>query len=181
MTSSTRRDHWLALVKEVILLHQFISKYDIEPPLQSWEMHSRTILGIIRLHAAREMLRIAPPAPTNFLIFSLFDDLPKGDYVLEELSSSLKQINSMHPCSSTSVLKNLGMHHPTISSMPVKEGIDEPLIREEVTPSSLGTTINQVREEAKEASVAKATVEAMKEEGITDSLLVLVVRCHFVV
>ncbi|ONK68871.1 uncharacterized protein A4U43_C05F16910 [Asparagus officinalis] len=174
VTSSTRRDHWLTLVKEIILLHQFISKFDIEYPLQAWEMHSRTILGIIRLHAAREMLRIAPPAPTNFLIFSLFDDLPKGDYVLQELSSSLKKTNNMHPCSATSTLKSLGMKHPTIESMEMKEGIEEPLIKEEESLASLGTTIDQVREEAKETNIAKATVEGMKEEGISDSLLVLV-------
>ena len=179
MTSSTRRDHWLALSKEVILLHQFTSKFNIESPLQAWEMCSRTILGIIRLHAAREMLRIAPPAPTNFLIFSLFDDLPKGDYVLEELSSSLKKTNSMHPCSATTILKSLGINHPTISSMPVKEGLEEPLISKEGTLASLGATIDQVREEAKETNIAKATVEAMKEEGISDSLLILVVRCEF--
>jgi len=179
MTSSTRRDHWLALTKEVILLHQFTSKFNIESPLQAWEMNSRTMLGIIRLHAAREMLRIAPPAPTNFLIFSLFDDLPKGDYVMEELSSSLKKTNCMHPCSATSVLKSLGMYHPTVSSMQIKEGLEEPLISEEGTRDSLGTTIDQVREEAKEANIAKATVEAMKEEGISDSLLILVVRSDF--
>ncbi|KAG6511255.1 hypothetical protein ZIOFF_029312 [Zingiber officinale] len=40
---------------------------------------------------------------------------------------------------------------------------------------SLGPTINQVREEAKEVSVAKATVEQLKGGGIADSLLVLVV------
>ncbi|XP_039140820.1 uncharacterized protein LOC120278003 isoform X2 [Dioscorea cayenensis subsp. rotundata] len=66
MTSSTRRDHWLALVKEIVLLHHFISKFNVESPSKSWELHARTIFGILRLHAAREMLRISPPIPTKF-------------------------------------------------------------------------------------------------------------------
>ncbi|KAL0338763.1 UNVERIFIED_CONTAM: hypothetical protein Sangu_1398400 [Sesamum angustifolium] len=77
MTSSTRRDHWLALGKEVMLLHQFLSKFKVESALEVWEMHARTILGIIRLHAAREMLRISPPVPESFLIFALLDELPR--------------------------------------------------------------------------------------------------------
>ncbi|CDY66822.1 BnaC08g49250D, partial [Brassica napus] len=55
MTSSTRRDHSLAGAQEIkLLMHQFLKKYNVESPLQAWEVHSRTILGIIRLHAARE-------------------------------------------------------------------------------------------------------------------------------
>jgi hypothetical protein len=41
--------------------------------------------------------------------------------------------------------------------------------------ASLGTTIDQVRDEAREVTVANAPIEGMKEEGLTDSLLVLVV------
>ncbi|KAM7260708.1 hypothetical protein ACFE04_011381 [Oxalis oulophora] len=67
----TRRDFWLTLVKEILLLNQFLSKYEMKCPTQTWEMHLRTILGILRLLAARESLRIAPPAPMEFLIFAL--------------------------------------------------------------------------------------------------------------
>ncbi|KAG6511256.1 hypothetical protein ZIOFF_029313 [Zingiber officinale] len=66
MTSSTRRDHWLTLIKEVILLHRFILKFDIQNPIQAWEIHARSILGIFRLHAARELLRISSPSPQTF-------------------------------------------------------------------------------------------------------------------
>ncbi|XP_058086980.1 uncharacterized protein LOC131234037 isoform X2 [Magnolia sinica] len=175
MTSSTRRDHWLSITKEVILLHTFLSKFMFELPLQTWEMNARTILGILRLHAAREMLRISPPIPNNFLIFCLFDELPKGDYVLEELYNGLKQMNCIPPWSATYILKSLNMSHPSVSSMDVKEGFEERIGGPEEADNltSLETAINQVREEAKEVSIAKASVEGIKEEGISDSVLVL--------
>lgn len=176
MTSSTRRDHWLALIKEIILLHQFLFKFNIDSPQQAWEMHARTVLGIVRLHAAREMLRISPPAPTNFLIFSLFDELPKGDYVVEELANNLKLVNTIQPCSASSILKSLKLSNPGISDTEVKEEIAEEILSTNQTESisSLETTITQVREEAKEMGIAQATVEGLKEEGIGDSFMVLV-------
>ena len=126
VTSSTRRDHWLALTKEIMLLHQFLAKYKIESPLLSWEMHARTILGIIRLHAAREMLKISPPAPTKFLIFSLYDEIPKGDYVLDELAESLKKIICGHPFSASSILRSMNISSPSISSaqLDFKEAVE---------------------------------------------------------
>ncbi|KMT11301.1 hypothetical protein BVRB_5g109840 isoform A [Beta vulgaris subsp. vulgaris] len=109
LTSSTRRDHWMALTKEIILLHQFLSKQESLSAHQKWEMHARTVLGIVRLHAAREMLRMAPPLPQSFLIFTLFNELPKGDYIIEELAETLKLIDTGGSCSASSILRNLNM------------------------------------------------------------------------
>lgn len=175
MTSSTRRDHWLALAKEVMLMHQFLSKFNVESPLQAWEMQARTILGIIRLHAAREMLRILPPAPANFLIFSLFDELPKGDHVLSELAESLKKVNSGYPCSASTVLRTMNIES-MISSVELIEENKEKLTGQVDDNASLDTAINQAREEEKEVAVAKATTECLKEEGISHSTLVLMVN-----
>lgn len=175
MTSSTRRDHWLALTKEIILLHQFLSQMKIESSLQAWEMHARTILGIVRLHAAREMLKLSPPNPNSFLIFSLFIELPKGDYVIEELCSSLKKMSSMHPCSASAILKSLNMSPPIVSSIEVEGGRKKSFDAEAEDLTSLETTIDQVREEAKEVSIAEASVEGLKEEGIGDAIATFVV------
>lgn len=182
MKSSTRRDHWLALIKEVMLMHQFLSSYNVECPIQAWEMHARTISGIIRLHAARELLRISPPSPTKFLIFALFDELPKGDYVLEQLAESLKKVNSGHPCSACSILRTMNM------SQSVLPGVEVEAVGKECTsasgqddiPSSLESAINQVREEAKEVEIAKATTEVLKEEGIGESATVLMVSFQII-
>ncbi|KAL8480306.1 hypothetical protein ACS0TY_027013 [Phlomoides rotata] len=163
MTSSTRRDHWLALVTEIMLLNKFISKFNVESEVQVWEMHARTILGIIRLHAAREMLRMCPPEPKSFLIFALLDELPKGDYVLEELSGSLK---GGDPCSASSILRSLNV------SKQITDESDQ-IVQPAENLSSLEGAIHQSREEAKEIDKAKATTRGLKEEGIGESAQVL--------
>ncbi|PHU01938.1 hypothetical protein BC332_27189 [Capsicum chinense] len=175
MTSSTRRDHWLSLVKEIMLLHRFLRKFKVDSPLESWEMHARTILGIIRLHAAREMLRISPPVPKNFLIFDLLDELPKGDYVLKELAESLNKVDAKHPCSASSILRSLNVSQLFIPSVELKE-INDNTVTSPVqvdNVSSLESAIDQSREEAKEIQIAKATVEELKGEGIGNNVQVL--------
>uniref|UniRef100_A0A7N0RB07 Uncharacterized protein n=2 Tax=Kalanchoe fedtschenkoi TaxID=63787 RepID=A0A7N0RB07_KALFE len=179
ITSSTRRDHWLALTKEVMLLHRFLSKYKVDSPIQTWEMHARSILAIIRLHAAREMLRISPPEPTKFLIFSLFDELPKGDLVVQELASSLDKVSSGHPCSASSILRSLNMSAISKTIREVNLERAKEAVSTEATPSqpenltSLENVIQQVREEAKEVNLAKSTTDTLKQEGISDSAMVL--------
>ncbi|GAB2223893.1 hypothetical protein Drorol1_Dr00004638 [Drosera rotundifolia] len=37
--SSTRRDHWLSLTKEIILLHRFLSENKVQASIQAWEIH----------------------------------------------------------------------------------------------------------------------------------------------
>ncbi|KAG7027480.1 hypothetical protein SDJN02_11493, partial [Cucurbita argyrosperma subsp. argyrosperma] len=161
ITSSTRRDHWLALIKEIILLHCFLRKFNLENPMQVWEIHSRTILGIIRLHAARELLRISPPVPTKFLIFALCDELPKGDYVLKELAENLKLLNSGRPCNATATLRYLNMSQLTNSSVEEIEKVCNVSERDEAQ-FSLENAINQAREKEKEVVHAKATTELLK-------------------
>ncbi|KAI3437054.1 uncharacterized protein J3R85_005789 [Psidium guajava] len=175
ITSSTRRDHWLALTKEVMLMHKFLSRHKVESPSQVWELHSRTILGIVRLHAAREMLRILPPLPRNFLIFALFDELPKGDYVLEELAEGLKKGGSRQQCSASSILRTLNMSIWRLPDTKVEEADKEFTVAsvQDDNYFSLQTAINKVRQEEKEIEIAKATTEGIKEDGIGDSAAVL--------
>lgn len=180
ITSSTRRDHWLNLVNEITLMHQFLRKFNVEAPLQAWEIHSRTILGIIRLHAAREMLRISPPDPKKFLIFSLFEEVPKGDYVLEELAEiSLKVGTTINPCSASSILRNMNMEQ--LGNILKEEGEDkcnekEKSIDKEEMLASLESAVNQSREEGRTIEKAKATTAELEEEGISESVVVLMVR-----
>ncbi|XWS64886.1 hypothetical protein CRYUN_Cryun05aG0042700 [Craigia yunnanensis] len=176
ITSSTRRNHWLALTKEVLLMRKFLSEFKMECPIQAWEMHARTILSIIRLHAAREMLRISPPDPTKFLIFALYDELPKGDYVLEQLSESLKRVNSGQPCSASSILRKMNLSETIVSSLEAKRVTEESKAiagSEDDNKTSLETAINQARKEEREVVNAKAEIEGLKEEGISENALVL--------
>lgn len=160
-------------------MHRFLSKFNIQHPAHVWEVHSRMILSIIRLHCAREMLRISPPLPTKFLIFSLFDELPKGDIVLEELAESLKKDGARQPCSASSILKTVNMLSSLESASELKEEKKEnegtSSTGTEADYSLLDTAINQARQEAEEVEIAKATVEGLRDEGIGDSALVLAV------
>ncbi|CAN6906648.1 unnamed protein product [Brassica oleracea] len=185
MTSSTRRDHSLAGAKEItLLMHQFLKKYNgavrlanVESPLQAWEVHSRTILGIIRLHAAREMLRISPPDPKKFLVFSLFEEVPKGDSVLEELPEISQKVGTTkNPCSASSILRNMNMEQ--LGSILKEEEEDKykeksKVIDKEEMLASLEGAVNQTREEGREIEKAKATTRELEEEGITESVAVL--------
>jgi hypothetical protein len=108
-------------------------------------MHVRTILGIIRLHAAREMLRISPHVPTKFLIFFLYNEIPKGGYVLEELPDSLKKVNCGQPCSTSSILKSVNLDRLILGVLAMlgtggvclTRVLTDPLV-----PSSFGAWIN---------------------------------------
>lgn len=182
MTSSTRRNTWLALIREVLSIHRFISAYSIVSPVHRWEVHSRTILGVVRLHAAREMLRMSPPPASSFLVFSLYGDMPKGDFVLEQLASNLKRTSTITRLSASYVFKGLSRSSsvPHLSAEVAAEGRgadDDASGREHERPlASLEDKIGRVRDEAREVAAANAAVEGMKDEGISDSLLVLVVR-----
>ncbi|WVZ55528.1 hypothetical protein U9M48_006175 [Paspalum notatum var. saurae] len=175
MTSSIRRDMWLTLIREVVFIHRFISMYDIESPVHRWEVHSRIILGVIRLHAAREMLRMSPPPPSSFLVFSLYDDLPKGDFVLEQLASNLKQTSTITRLSASYVFKGLSKSYvaPSLSAE-IAADHDTDSSSHEQPLASLEDKIDQAKDEAREVTTANASIEGMKEEGVTDSLLLLV-------
>lgn len=140
-------------------------------------MHARTILGIIRLHAAREMLRISPPVPTKFLIFSLYNEIPKGDYVLEELADSLKKGNTPQSCSASSILSSMKISKTIVSDTIIDEvdQVDGSVNVVDDSPS-LETAIKQSREEEREVLIAQATTEELKEEGVIDSVLVITVN-----
>lgn len=180
MTSATRRDHWLALVEEIMLLHQFLLKFKVKSALAMWELHARTILGIIRLHAAREMLRISPPEPKSFLIFSLLNELPKGDYILQELAESLKTIMGGNPCSASSILRSLNVSLPSLPCLEPNQMTSNTEMVQPENLSSLENAINQSREEAIEVDLAKATAVGLKEEGISESAQVLMVSMELV-
>ncbi|KAI4386629.1 hypothetical protein MLD38_004546 [Melastoma candidum] len=177
LTSSTRRELWLALSREVMLMHKFIHKNKLESPFLVWEIHSRTILGIVRLHSVREMLRMGPPLPTKFLMFALFDELPKGDIVLEQLAKHLKDC-SKRPCHASSIMNAMKLSRIAFPSTEVKEDGKGCCCPTAPTISndnyfSLNTTINQVREETKVREIAKATTERLKEESGADNIFIL--------
>ena len=132
------------------------------------------------MHAAREMLRISPPDPKRFLIFSLFEEVPKGDSVLEELAEISQKVGTTkNPCSAGSILRNMNMEQ--LGSILKEEEEDKykeksKVIDKEEMLASLESAVNQTREEGREIEKAKATTRELEEEGITESVAVLMVR-----
>ncbi|KAL2900746.1 polyprotein [Bienertia sinuspersici] len=127
----------------------------------------------------------------SFLIFTLFSELPKGDYIIQELAETLKLIDSEEPCSASSILRNLNMPHDFVTDMqleeqvtvevvPSKDGQDDDIsTSDNAVADSLATldhSVTEVREQAKQIKSAKDTTECIKEEGVVDSALVLLVR-----
>ena len=73
------------------------------------------------------------------------------------------------------MFKSLTKSDPIAQSAEMAKEHDRNSSSHELPLASLGNTIDQVRDEAREVTVANAPIEGMKEEGLTDSLLVLVV------
>lgn len=57
----------------------------------------------------------------------------------------------------------------------IKEVLEKQSTEKADSLASLELSINQVREEAKEVRIAQATIEELKDEGISDSYLILMV------
>ncbi|OWM80954.1 hypothetical protein CDL15_Pgr006985 [Punica granatum] len=83
------------------------------------------------------------------MIFSPFDELPQADIVLEELADSSNKGGVRQPCGASLILKTINMSGSLDSALEVKE--------------------------AEEVEITKATVEGLKDEGIDESALVLIV------
>jgi len=89
LTGRTRRDYWLAIIREVMSVHQFIRTYQLEGVGKA-EALAKAVLGIARLRATREIFHLLPPKPESLLTFSLGAEMPGGDLILAELAISLR-------------------------------------------------------------------------------------------
>lgn len=82
----TRRDYWLAVIREVLYVHRYINKYKITG-LARDEALSKAVLGVIRVQAIQELsLTTNSMCYENLLPFNLCDQLPGGDLILETLA-----------------------------------------------------------------------------------------------
>ncbi|KAH0904263.1 hypothetical protein HID58_043766 [Brassica napus] len=71
----TRRDYWLAIIREVLYVHRYINKYKITG-LARDEALSKAVLGIIRVQAIQELSLTNSMCYENLLPFNLCDQLP---------------------------------------------------------------------------------------------------------
>eukprot|EP01018_Ginkgo_biloba_P039505 Gb_15960 [translate_table: standard] len=183
LTGSTRRDYWLALIKEVINVHKLVRRFGLDG-VEKEEAMAIAVLGVVRLHATRETFQIFPPRPHTFLTFSLSEEMPGGDYVMEALANSLRTGNALNQSenykvgssnvyfvSAASLLDNMGIVERERTFDEEKDvSIGEVQVGE-LTP--LESSVQQSREEAKKTEIARASIEGLRAEGISDNGTIL--------
>ncbi|RZS11442.1 hypothetical protein BHM03_00042774 [Ensete ventricosum] len=176
----SRRDYWLAVVREVLQVHKFIRKYYDLDEIQQMESLSKAMLGIFRYRALKEAFHIHPPRFRSILGFYLAEKLPKGDKILEAFYDYLKLPPDLHgggcplPFSLYTVAK-MGFA-PNMEA--VVDGVEEKCIL--VGDVCVGSTSSSLETAVKEsfccseiAEAARATVDQMKVDGIDTNLAVM--------
>ena len=89
---NSRRDYWLDTCLEILHAHRFIRKNNLKE-IQKSEILAKAILGIFRYHAVREAFNFFSSHYKTLLAFNLAESLPRGDKILETLSSRLALLN----------------------------------------------------------------------------------------
>ncbi|CAM6018309.1 unnamed protein product [Sphagnum balticum] len=187
LTGCTRRDYWLAIIREVIAAHQFIRTFQLEGVGKA-EALAKAVLGIARLRATRETSHVLPPRPETLLTYSWGEEMPAGDLVLAALADTLhhpggvnkqavadldiNQGGRIYANSAASIVASFGSSTPKgvdkgkEASVPIGE-----VLIGETTP--LEKAIVQSRDNSKRVMLAQATIEGVRVEGIGTNLAVL--------
>jgi hypothetical protein len=187
LTGCTRRDYWLAIIREVIAAHQFIRTFQLEGVGKA-EALAKAVLGIARLRATRETSHVLPPKPETLLTYSWGEEMPAGDLVLAALADTLhhpggvneqavadldiNQSGRIYANSAASIVASFrsstlkGVDKGKEASVPIGE-----VLIGDMTP--LEKAIVQSRDNSKKVMLAQATIEGVRVEGIGTNLAVL--------
>ncbi|KAI9384382.1 hypothetical protein POPTR_012G055800v4 [Populus trichocarpa] len=178
----TRRDYWLAVIREILFVHRFIKKFKISG-VERDEALSLAVLGILRLQAIQEIISVNSVHCETLLMFNLCDQLPGGDLILETLAniSSLRKLDrtnsdktggGMHSISARAMVSNLGFMLGTSSTDLNEAGlvVGETSVGE---MSSLEKVVKESQNSFKKAVLAQETVDGVKVDGIDTNLAVM--------
>ncbi|KAM7482993.1 hypothetical protein LguiB_007576 [Lonicera macranthoides] len=178
----TRRDYWLAIIREILYVHRFIQKFQLTG-VERDEALLKAILGILRVQALKELSSTVPLCCEALLMFNVCDQLPGGDLILETLatmstSRELEQSNNsisgggMYSISALAMASNLGFVFGTSSNVSNEAG----LVVGEITVgemTSLEKAVKESRSSHKKVVLAQATVNGVKVDGIDTNLAVM--------
>nr|XP_009761798.1 PREDICTED: uncharacterized protein LOC104213927 [Nicotiana sylvestris] len=184
---SSRRNYWLDICLEIFHAHKFTRKYNIKEG-QQFEALARAVLGIYRYRAVREAFKVSSSNYKTLLCFNLAESLPRGDAILETLSSRLTLMKSasnhrgllgspsarrqvIHPVSRVSLCR-LGI----ISCKEVDIIGEATNLVGDVCVGEINPLENAVKQSMKNigrAEAAQATVDQVKVEGIDTNLAVM--------
>lgn len=183
----TRRDYWLAIIREILFVHRFLKMFQIKG-VERDEALSKAVLGILRLQAVQEISSAVPLRCEGLLMFNLCDQLPGGDLILETLAnmSTIREADrtnnsqsgsGMYSISALDMVSNLGFVLGTSSSSP-REGrlVVGEITVGEMTP--LEKAVKESKNDYEKVVVAQATVDGVKVEGIDTNLAVMKVNYH---
>ncbi|KAF8037710.1 hypothetical protein BT93_B0536 [Corymbia citriodora subsp. variegata] len=176
-----RRDYWLAIVREILYVHRFINKFQITG-IERDEAISKAILGILRVQAIQNMNTSGLLCYESLLMFSLCDQLPGGDLIMEALAkllcskesdeSNSKFNRRMYSMSSVPMFSNLsflsgnGSGHFSEEGLPVGEISVGQL-------SLLERAVKASGDNYKEVVVARESCDGAKVNGIDTNLTVM--------
>ncbi|PKA45965.1 hypothetical protein AXF42_Ash019726 [Apostasia shenzhenica] len=181
----SRRDYWLAIIREVFYAHKFIRKFNLKK-FQREEALAKAILGIFRYRALKDFFHIIPSQFRSTLPFNLAEKLPKGDKILEALNTHLEFLHSQrHSQPSFDVRMLSGPFPITIYALGVMgfvllpneqwpEGVE--LLGGDVhvgETSSLQKAIKKTICYSGRAEAAQATLDQVKVEDIDTNLAVI--------
>ncbi|XP_076912991.1 uncharacterized protein LOC143571459 [Bidens hawaiensis] len=157
-----RRDYWLAVIREVLYSHRFIRKFQITG-VQREETLLKTIFGILRIQALKDMMTSATPLSFEAgLMFNACDQLPGGDRILETLATT--QICKSGAGTTGS---SLGFVFGKSSEVNIVGDVSVG----ELTP--LEKAVKESRSTYKMVANAQAAVDGVKVQGIDTNLAVM--------
>ncbi|XP_038688025.1 uncharacterized protein LOC119987240 isoform X2 [Tripterygium wilfordii] len=178
-----RRDYWLAIIREILNVHRFMNKYHITG-VERDEALSRAVLGILRIQAIQEITSANSIPCESLLMFTLCEQLPGGDLILETLAnmSSLRESDrtnnhmasrgGMNSISALTMVTDLGFVFGSSSNYQAEAA----LAVGEITVgevSSLERAVKEARNSYKKVVQAQATVDEVKVDGIDTNLAVM--------
>lgn len=178
----TRRDYWLAIMKEILYAHQFINKFHLKGVARD-EALSKAVLGILRLQAIQEIMPFGSLQCENLLMFNLCDQLPGGDLILETLANmstsrepgrigSSTNGGGMYSISASDMVSHLGCRFGPSSSNASESGL---LVGEIAVGemSSLERAVKESRNNYEKVVRAQETVAEVKVDGIDTNVAVM--------
>ncbi|KAF3457925.1 hypothetical protein FNV43_RR02586 [Rhamnella rubrinervis] len=184
---NSRRDYWLAICLEILRAHRFIRKNNLRG-IQRSEVLARAILGIFRYRAVREAFHFFSSHYKTLLPFNLAESLPRGDLILETLSSRLILLNAaaaQHDVSGSPYAKQPQKLSPVSLLTLCQFGLilhkevnldEEAIITADVCvgeTNALEMAVKQSVSDVGKAEAAQATVDQVKVEGIDTNLAVM--------
>ncbi|GKV39433.1 hypothetical protein SLEP1_g47199 [Rubroshorea leprosula] len=178
----TRRDYWLAIIREILYVHRFINKFHIKG-VERDEALSKAVLGILRMQAIQEISSSSSVHFESLLMFNLCDQLPGGDLILETLanmstSRELDRTNNSaagsqtYSISALATVSNLGFMFGSSLTNPSETGlvVGEVAVGE---MSLLEKAVKESRDNYQKVLQAQGSVDEVKVDGIDTNLAVM--------